>query len=1272
MPPPVSANGLTLVHAESNGQLITTDVCNTTVGNSVVPIPYVNVAETADAAATARTVFVEGCPVCIETSRLELSRGDESGDQGGIVSAMREGEATFLAGSPDVFVEGVPVVRAFEQMLSNCENTSPAPLLQELVAPAMAGSADPIAGDEPLPQTAIEIAGSDQAPLPGELVIDSEQGDWYRAKALRWGEHDGQRWLLKAHELPAETGAVRLSLIDIDERHGFIKVPLTLGAKQPVWLTAAANDAAQANHAGNAGQGRQPTVLVPTLVRLYSRVPGERRSSACGFGGWVYLFWEQEGKRYLWRELWLDEHGMIREVNLAYERGDERFPSGQSRTVVILPVDLGGEQVKLSALYSAVQWPWAQVVRWGGLHPYDPRAPSHDQSAESADRTRLEIAAERLVDIDFSSYPDFTARSLFGTGPLGGCDEFVDAESQPGEPAPLREDLLPYSQAALPVLYLDDPLGQARWLAREQERYSCQLGALVASLRSGKAPEAGVDAAQSGLVYDVPDASLTDTVSDGSLDGGATAITDEEDTLEQAAQELHQVAATFYRLAFIDEMVGLGEVPPDRQFLEQLLAVEQRAELRRLIAVCRRRRLALFEQERYASALADYLDNTPRRTFAGIATLLEHCNDLAEPAAAADAHLLADEQLQADGKDLFRARQLLHALLDGPDHGVTAEAEAFGRLLKVGNRLLSEPVGVSGTCRGKGVPYSRAALVHKLQQAPPGLRELEWLTSLAEQRAAIRPEDGIKLLWKLIKAFAAPVSYEYPVLTPIAALQDRLNLPGTELVGPLEQQQRVLPLATLQGQGADVVQTNLVQAIKSGALDAGLEVAGERFAVVPTVQPEYQGLTSTATGHSRLWVLGNPVLAPNNRIAPGQTITELVVRREAPTRIADAAERLVQGPVGQAMRGYFGILELINLRSALTQIKGQAGIRQLLNAYIAASNSLNLIVDVLEAYQRRRWTVNHPQVQVLRQVVRRSAAAANALGVALSIFDGGRALLDRDHPAAVAAGVGVSLILLSMLLIYCGAAGLLVAAVSVIGSLALLAFDYLRDGPVGQLFRNGPFTAQVRQAFTDLLGADAAPQVWVRHYAEHGPLSLGTRYQQRWQSWQAIAAELGDILLAPPVQVVADHGRWWSVTTNSLRNLSITLMLPGFDWRAGDSIELRYFLREDCGNAYEIFDINPQIGICELINQQAATDAGEGLRLELEWRDLEMPERAMTLLVFVRFEGLTGSHPAPDSAGRPRYQAIAVSSRNPLNGKPYRVLTAGIEEVLDDDPLAGV
>lgn len=133
----VLINGRTAVHADSKGVLNTVDVCLTQFGNAVVPIPYPNVAQSKDADQTAASVLINGKPACTIDSTFSKSRGDEPGNRKGIKSGTKGGEASFIKGSANVKIEGAKAARALDMMVSNKQNTPPAPLMQPMGMPAM-------------------------------------------------------------------------------------------------------------------------------------------------------------------------------------------------------------------------------------------------------------------------------------------------------------------------------------------------------------------------------------------------------------------------------------------------------------------------------------------------------------------------------------------------------------------------------------------------------------------------------------------------------------------------------------------------------------------------------------------------------------------------------------------------------------------------------------------------------------------------------------------------------------------------------------------------------------------------------------------------------------------------------------------------------------------------------------------------------------------------------------------------------------------------------
>lgn len=132
MPVTVGVNYLSVVHKSSNGVTICfPDVCKTPTPGGPVPIPYPNIAQSAQTAKGTKKVKCDGQSTCVKDSNFSMSSGDEGGTAGGgVVSGKIKGKAEFVNFSFDVKFEGKNVARAFDLMLHNDKNTPPFPVLQ--------------------------------------------------------------------------------------------------------------------------------------------------------------------------------------------------------------------------------------------------------------------------------------------------------------------------------------------------------------------------------------------------------------------------------------------------------------------------------------------------------------------------------------------------------------------------------------------------------------------------------------------------------------------------------------------------------------------------------------------------------------------------------------------------------------------------------------------------------------------------------------------------------------------------------------------------------------------------------------------------------------------------------------------------------------------------------------------------------------------------------------------------------------------------------------
>jgi len=133
----VGVNAMSVVHKDSGG--ITSafpDVCKTPAPPAPpIPIPYPNIAMSADTAKGTSTVKCDGNPTCVQDSNFSTSTGDEPGSLFGVVSNKVKGKAEFVNFSFDVKFDGKFVERAMDMMLHNDKNTPPFPVIQGPAVP---------------------------------------------------------------------------------------------------------------------------------------------------------------------------------------------------------------------------------------------------------------------------------------------------------------------------------------------------------------------------------------------------------------------------------------------------------------------------------------------------------------------------------------------------------------------------------------------------------------------------------------------------------------------------------------------------------------------------------------------------------------------------------------------------------------------------------------------------------------------------------------------------------------------------------------------------------------------------------------------------------------------------------------------------------------------------------------------------------------------------------------------------------------------------------
>lgn len=144
----VNVNNRTVVHKDSGGVASAfPDVCKTPSPGGPVPIPYPNVAKSADTSQGSSTVEMDGNPVMLKGSVFSTSTGDEAGTAGGgVASNTTKGKAEFVNYSFDVIVEGKNVARLGDMMLQNKQSSPNTPPFPEVQPPLVALPKNP--GDE--------------------------------------------------------------------------------------------------------------------------------------------------------------------------------------------------------------------------------------------------------------------------------------------------------------------------------------------------------------------------------------------------------------------------------------------------------------------------------------------------------------------------------------------------------------------------------------------------------------------------------------------------------------------------------------------------------------------------------------------------------------------------------------------------------------------------------------------------------------------------------------------------------------------------------------------------------------------------------------------------------------------------------------------------------------------------------------------------------------------------------------------------------------------
>jgi uncharacterized Zn-binding protein involved in type VI secretion len=119
----VFANNMGISHKGSGAKsVVFPDVCKTPSPGGPIPIPYPNLAESANLSQGSTTVKIQGQSAAIKGCSYAISTGDEAGSAGGVLSGKIKGKAEFVLYSFDVKIEGKNACRMGDLMTHNDKN----------------------------------------------------------------------------------------------------------------------------------------------------------------------------------------------------------------------------------------------------------------------------------------------------------------------------------------------------------------------------------------------------------------------------------------------------------------------------------------------------------------------------------------------------------------------------------------------------------------------------------------------------------------------------------------------------------------------------------------------------------------------------------------------------------------------------------------------------------------------------------------------------------------------------------------------------------------------------------------------------------------------------------------------------------------------------------------------------------------------------------------------------------------------------------------------
>ncbi len=303
--------------------------------------------------------------------------------------------------------------------------------------------------------------------------------------------------------------------------------------------------------------------VIPIIPKRYATARPDQAQAQELRPGWLYIY--RNG--YLWRELEVLNQGHLRDVNLkAFQGQDLRPATGQADSRVIVPYQIAGEPQQIEIAYSEVQWSWARVNAMGGMNPdpkQEPRLLPGTAMPEDQDKDPARYRRERMQDI------------------TDGLDRWMKGEDTESIQSVEKVTAAIYSlnlhkSSKLPVVFLHDPLGIAAnyvdaFFTVERELVEVIEGLPQLESIAGRDGIKGYSADEKQAYYRAAVLAYR-TFFDPKLTKGSREF-------------LVKGKVTW---AEADTLIGKAARELDKAYLEEILAVEQRRELRARIREIKR------------------------------------------------------------------------------------------------------------------------------------------------------------------------------------------------------------------------------------------------------------------------------------------------------------------------------------------------------------------------------------------------------------------------------------------------------------------------------------------------------------------------------------------------------------------------------------------------------------------------------------------------------------------------------------------------------------